>query len=68
MTQQNASLVEESAAASQSLREQASLLLQSVSVFTLAADSRPLASLKPAVPAAVKSGVTDKADGNWKTF
>lgn len=40
-TQQNASLVEESASASQSLREQASLLLQSVSVFTLAAVSHP---------------------------
>nr|WP_313680265.1 methyl-accepting chemotaxis protein [Pantoea vagans] len=36
VTQQNASLVEESASASQSLREQAALLLQSVSVFTLA--------------------------------
>ena len=41
MTQQNASLVEESAAASQSMREQASRLEQSVRVFKLSASSPP---------------------------
>lgn len=40
MTQQNASLVDESSLASQRLREQASLLLRSVSAFTLAEDTR----------------------------
>ncbi|MEN4546342.1 methyl-accepting chemotaxis protein [Pantoea agglomerans] len=71
VTQQNAALVEESASASQSLREQASLLVQSVSVFTLAADSRPDAAVTRVnlpVSAAVKPPVTDKADGNWTTF
>lgn len=71
VTQQNASLVEESAAASQSLREQASLLLQSVSVFTLAADAHPTAGILPKnlpAPAAVKPAVTNKADGNWAAF
>ena len=58
MTQQNAALVEESAAAAQSLREQAEQLAQVVSVFKvnadrqtaqpLAARSAPAASLPPA--------------------
>ncbi|MEN4709096.1 methyl-accepting chemotaxis protein [Pantoea agglomerans] len=71
VTQQNAALVEESASASQSLREQASLLVQSVSVFTLAADSCPDAAVTPVIPLisiAHKPPVTDKADRNWTTF
>jgi len=36
VTQQNAALVEEAAAAAQSMREQADLLAQAVSVFKLA--------------------------------
>lgn len=69
-TQQNASLVEESASASQSLREQASLLLQSVSVFTLAAVSHPVATRHSVVslPAAVKKEAPADTDGNWTTF
>jgi len=69
-TQQNASLVEESASASQSLREQASLLLQSVSVFTLAAVSHPVATRHAVVslPAAVKKEAPADTDGNWTTF
>jgi methyl-accepting chemotaxis protein len=69
-TQQNASLVEESASASQSLREQASLLLQSVSVFTLAAVSHPVATRHAIVslPAAVKKEAPADTDGNWTTF
>ncbi|MDF2911903.1 methyl-accepting chemotaxis protein (plasmid) [Pantoea agglomerans] len=70
VTQQNASLVEESASASQSLREQASLLLQSVSVFTLAADSHPTATQHTiaSLPAAMKKQVPADTDGNWTTF
>ena len=46
MTQQNAALVEQSAAAAQSLREQADQLAQAVAVFKLAAH----ASQRPAAP------------------
>lgn len=69
-TQQNASLVEESASASQSLREQASLLLQSVSVFTLAAVPHPVATQHSiaSLPAAVKKEAPADTDGNWTTF
>lgn len=70
VTQQNASLVEESTSASQSLREQASLLLQSVSVFTLAAVSPPQVTRHAivSVPATVKKEAPADADGNWTTF
>lgn len=70
VTQQNASLVEESASASQSLREQASLLLQSVSVFTLAAVSHPAVTRHAivSVPAVVKKEAPADTDGNWTTF
>jgi len=70
VTQQNASLVEESTSASQSLREQASLLLQSVSVFTLAAVSPPPVTRHAivSVPATVKKETPADADGNWTTF
>jgi methyl-accepting chemotaxis protein len=50
-TQQNAALVEEAAAASQSLREQAKGLAQAVSVFRL---ERSAAAAKPAVAAPVQ--------------
>jgi len=71
VTQQNASLVEESASASQSLREQASLLLESVSVFTLAADAHPVAIIRAAgvtLSAGYKAPVPDKSEGNWTAF
>jgi methyl-accepting chemotaxis protein len=50
MTQQNAALVEESAAAAESLKDQASRLAQVVQVFRLSAASAPAALLAP-VPA-----------------
>nr|WP_237172569.1 methyl-accepting chemotaxis protein [Pantoea vagans] len=71
VTQQNASLVEESASASQSLREQAALLLQSVSVFTLAEQ----VSERPAPASEVKSENIKKykshpasSEGSWTAF
>ena len=45
VTQQNAALVEEAAAAAQSLRDQADLLAQAVSVFKLSAQRAPRALL-----------------------
>ena len=53
MTQQNASLVEESAAASQSMREQASRLEESVRVFKLSASSTTAALQSPTETAAL---------------
>ncbi len=71
VTQQNASLVEESASASQSLREQADLLLQSVSVFTLAKASlsrsvTQAATAQRTVP--VKGRHSGNEEGNWTSF
>jgi hypothetical protein len=72
--QQNASLVEESASASQSLREHVSPQLQSVSVsvsvFTLAKVSHPTATRHAIVssPTAVKKEAPADTDGNWTTF
>ncbi|MBS63751.1 methyl-accepting chemotaxis protein [Salinisphaera sp.] len=51
MTQQNASLVEQSAAASRSLEEQAESLKRQVAFFTLSGDARTVASV-PAVSTA----------------
>ncbi|MBW7901440.1 MAG: Tar ligand binding domain-containing protein [Rhodocyclaceae bacterium] len=48
VTQQNAALVEEAAAAAESLEEQARSLLEAVSVFRLAAGERHAAALPPA--------------------
>jgi len=66
VTQQNASLVEESASASQSLRKQTSLLLQSVSV----AVSHPATTRHAivSVPATVTKEAPADTDGNWTTF
>lgn len=72
VTQQNASLVEESAAAAAALEEQASRLTQAVAVFRIQHDqqrARDVATAKPA-PAAVqprKAAVADAGD-NWETF
>ena len=64
MTQQNAALVEESAAAAQSLREQAARLAQVVSQFRLASDGGAVrssyANAKPVEPALV-SGAPRRA-------
>lgn len=73
VTQQNASLVQESAAASASLEEQASLLSQAVAVFKIGspgatvAVNRSARVLKtPRLAAPRKSVATD--EGNWETF
>jgi len=53
MTQQNAALVEQAAAAAQSMREEAGTLAQSVAVFTMAGALAPSAPPRraPAIPA-----------------
>ncbi|QJT79006.1 methyl-accepting chemotaxis protein [Kosakonia sp. MUSA4] len=72
VTQQNASLVEESAAAAAALEEQASRLTQAVSVFRINQQQRKQNSATPAQPAPAssqprKAVVTDTGD-NWETF
>jgi methyl-accepting chemotaxis protein len=56
VTQQNAALVEEAAAAAESLEEQAQALAQAVSVFRLAGESSRSAA-PPPQPAATRSRV-----------
>jgi len=70
VTQQNASLVEESASASQSLQEQAAQLLQSVSVFTLTAPTHPAAAARPAVTSVstTQKQTSESTDSSWITF
>ncbi|NYE59308.1 methyl-accepting chemotaxis protein [Duganella sp. 1224] len=53
MTQQNAALVEEAAAAAESMQEQAGLLSQAVSIFKLSHDGGARRALAPAPRAAV---------------
>lgn len=74
VTQQNASLVEESASAAAALEEQASRLTQAVAVFRIQqsqlAAKREQASVKTSsqAPATLrKAAVTDGGD-NWETF
>lgn len=73
VTQQNASLVQESAAAAAALEEQASRLTQAVSTFRLAASpltnkpqtpSRPASEQPPAQP---RLRIAEQ-DPNWETF
>jgi methyl-accepting chemotaxis protein len=54
MTQQNAALVEQSAAAAESLKEQAAKLSQVVATFKLDAGSAVHAAPRPVVPAPAK--------------
>ncbi|WP_455852173.1 methyl-accepting chemotaxis protein [Pantoea endophytica] len=71
VTQQNASLVEESAAAAASLEEQASRLSQSVSVFRIprASQAQPKASMvRQTASAPRKAAATPVSEGNWETF
>jgi methyl-accepting chemotaxis protein-1 (serine sensor receptor) len=76
VTQQNASLVEESASASAALEEQASLLTQSVAVFTLGkhqiSGSRPgTASTRAPLLTPNLSGARQTESNlseNWETF
>jgi methyl-accepting chemotaxis protein-1 (serine sensor receptor) len=72
VTQQNASLVEESAAAAAALEEQASRLTQAVAVFRIQQEqmkAREFAAAK-AVSAPVMARKTATADSgdNWETF
>ena len=46
MTQQNAALVEQAAAAAESMREQAQLLAQAVAIFKLAGDVAPASPIE----------------------
>ncbi|MGQ7076320.1 methyl-accepting chemotaxis protein, partial [Escherichia sp. SP-MK2] len=73
VTQQNASLVQESAAAAAALEEQASRLTQAVSAFRLAASpltnkpqtpSRPASEQPPTQP---RLRIAEQ-DPNWETF
>ena len=72
VTQQNASLVEESAAAAAALEEQASRLTQAVAVFRIQQSQANAGreSASAAAPAPVmlrKAAVTDSGE-NWETF
>ena len=73
VTQQNASLVEESAAAAAALEEQASRLTQAVAVFRIqqsqaTAAREPVSALNaPAAGSLRKAAATDTGE-NWETF
>ena len=73
VTQQNASLVEESAAAAAALEEQASRLTQAVAVFRIqqsqaTAAREPVSAVNaPAVGSVRKAAATDTGE-NWETF
>ncbi|MCP1204793.1 methyl-accepting chemotaxis protein [Pantoea sp. B550] len=75
VTQQNASLVEESAAAAASLEDQASRLSQSVSVFKIKREARqtltkhlPIAAPATAPLAPRKALTAPVSDTHWETF
>ena len=72
VTQQNASLVEESAAAAAALEEQASRLTQAVAVFRIQQEqmkAREFASAKSVVaPVVARKPATADAGDNWETF
>jgi len=72
VTQQNASLVEESAAAAAALEEQASRLTQAVAVFRIQQEqmkARELAAAKNVVsPVISRKAATADAGDNWETF
>jgi len=70
VTQQNASLVEESAAAAASLEEQASRLSQAVSVFRISGSvraSQPTSRVAPQ-PVLRAAASAPAGDSNWETF
>ncbi|MEB7924644.1 methyl-accepting chemotaxis protein [Atlantibacter hermannii] len=73
VTQQNASLVQESAAAAAALEEQASRLTQSVSVFRISAEAQEIAAdhgamKTPVAPLATRKPVLADSGDNWETF
>jgi methyl-accepting chemotaxis protein len=55
VTQQNAALVEQAAAAAESLEEQAATLSETVAQFRLDSDGRPPVQHRPTVSQAVKN-------------
>jgi len=72
-TQQNAALVEESSAASASLKDQARILLQSVEVFKCnesgrVQDHAQHAVVKKTVEPAISKTVNVSANADWVTF
>jgi methyl-accepting chemotaxis protein len=71
VTQQNASLVEESAAAAAALEDQASQLRQAVAVFRIEQSTKqeiaPAAQTPRVKPASLKPQPAS-ADANWETF
>ena len=73
VTQQNASLVEESAAAAAALEEQASRLTQAVTVFRIKQDAReaaqaPVVPKAPAAPVVSRKPAVAEGGDNWETF
>ncbi len=74
VTQQNASLVEESATAAAALEDQASRLTQAVAVFRVRKESgfKPAAKAstvtRAALPVARKATAPVASDSNWETF
>ncbi|WP_336852033.1 methyl-accepting chemotaxis protein [Pseudescherichia vulneris] len=73
VTQQNASLVQESAAAAAALEEQASRLTQAVAVFRIMQDQRKEARdqaiiAKASAPLATRKPAVADAGENWETF
>ncbi|CZU62270.1 MULTISPECIES: methyl-accepting chemotaxis protein [Enterobacter] len=72
VTQQNASLVEESAAAAAALEEQASRLTQAVAVFRIQQEqmkARELAAAKAvSTPVMARKTATADSGDNWETF
>lgn len=73
VTQQNASLVQESAAAAAALEEQASRLTQAVSVFRINAEAREISAESsavkaPAAPVATRKPAMADSGDNWETF
>ncbi|WP_435948173.1 methyl-accepting chemotaxis protein [Dryocola sp. BD586] len=74
VTQQNAALVEESAAAAAALEEQASRLTQAVSVFRITQDAvkekleLKTPQLKTSAAAPRKAAPASTTDENWETF
>jgi methyl-accepting chemotaxis protein-1 (serine sensor receptor) len=76
VTQQNASLVEESAAAAAALEDQASHLKQAVSVFNIGKEfvaqavnkTTAMKTLQSDAPLAVGRPSATRSDDNWETF
>ncbi|MEI2264114.1 methyl-accepting chemotaxis protein [Erwinia sp. CGal63] len=70
VTQQNASLVEESAAAAAALEAQASRLNQAVAVFRIRKESAMKAVSKPLAPVSApkKAQAVAVSNDNWETF